>query len=400
VVIGLGILLGLGGLFAVGYVPHLRQERDLAAGVKREKSTLPEVNVAKAHKSGSSSDLLLPGNITPITEALINARAEGYLRKRYVDIGDRVRAGQLLAEIDAPELDQQVQQARASLSQTQAALARTEHTVAQTKANAHLSELTVQRWKTLSERGVVSKQEYDQKQAQFDSDRALVESSDADVRAAKDNIHAAEANLQRLLQLQGYEKITAPFAGVITVRNVDVGALISTNGSTPLFRVAQLDVLRIMVDVPEQSAPFVKVGEPADVSIQEFGGRKITGRVSRTASSLDPNTRTLPTEVQVRNPDYSILPNMFAQVNLVGARSAPAVLVPGDALVVQTQGTQVAVLLPGNRVHFQKVEVGRDYGPEIEIRTGLQGDETVVINPSDDVREGVAVTPVFQKEKK
>ncbi|MBV8818998.1 MAG: efflux RND transporter periplasmic adaptor subunit [Acidobacteriaceae bacterium] len=397
ILIGVFILLTLAVLFAMGYIPRMRQTRQLASDLNKERVALPEVNVAKAHKTAASNDLVLPGNTTPITEAVINARAEGYLSKRYVDIGDRVRAGQVLAEIEAPELDQQVAQARATLSQTQAALVRAQHTLSQTQANAHLSDLTVQRWKTLSDRGVVSKQEYDQKQAQFESDAALVQSAEADVRAAEDNIRASQANLQRLTQLQGYEKITAPFSGVITVRNLDVGALISTTGTTPLFRLADLSVLRLMVDVPEQSAPFVKVGEPADVVIQELAGRKITGTVSRTANSLDATTRTLPTEVQVRNPDLTILPNMFTEVKLVGARTTPAILVPGDALVVRTDGTQVAVVSGDHRVHFQHIEVGRDYGPEVEIRSGLQGDETVVVNPSDDVREGAHVAPLFQK---
>ncbi len=397
--IGTGIVLLLAGLFVAGYLPRRERDRVLAAGVKHEKTTLPEVNVAETSTSPANSNLLLPGNITPLTEAVINARAEGYLRKRYVDIGDRVRAGQLLAEIEAPELDQQVQQARAGLSQTQAALGRAQHVLAQSRANAHLSEVTEQRWKTLADRGVVSRQEFDQKHAQSESDQAAVESAQSDVRAAQDNIRASEANVQRLVELQGYKKITAPFAGVVTVRNVDVGALISTSGSTPLFRIAQIDVLRIVINVPEQSAPLIKVGEPAEVTVQEFGSRKFNGRVSRTANSLDANTRTLPTEVQVRNADYTLLPNMYAQVNFIGARKAPAILVPGDALIVKSDGTQVAVVSSGNRVHFQPVEVGRDYGPEIEIRTGLSGGERVVVNPTDDVREGAEVNPILQKPK-
>ena len=289
-ILSLALVAGLAILFAVGYLPKRDRDRELAAAQKQEKSTKPEVNVAETASSPANSDLLLPGNITPITEAVINARAEGYLRKRYVDIGDRVRGGQLLAEIEAPELDQQVQQGRASLSQTKAALGRAQHALAQAQSNAHLSEVTVQRWKTLAERGVVSKQEFDQKQAQFESDQAAVESAQSDVRAAQDNIQASEANLQRLVELQGYEKITAPFAGIVTARNVDVGSLISTNGSTPLFRIAQIDVLRIMINVPEQSAPAIKVSEPAEITLQEFPGRKFIGHVSRTANSLDPGT--------------------------------------------------------------------------------------------------------------
>lgn len=399
VFLALTIVAILAALFAVGYVPRMQREKQLAATVKHEVASFAQVNVAQVVRSPGRNDLQVPGNITPLTEAVINARAEGYLKKRYVDIGDRVRTGQVLAEIEAPELDQQVIQARASLSQSEAALARAKHALAQASANAHLSEVTVQRWKTLTERGVVSKQEFDQKQAQFESDQALVQSAGSDVRAAEDNIHASEANVQRLIQLQIYEKITAPFSGIVTARNVDVGALISTNGSTPLFRIAQIDVLRLVVDVPEQSAPFIKVGEPARLTLQEFPGRTFTGTVARTANALDAGTRTLPTEVQVRNPDLALLPNMFAQVTLVGARTVATMLIPGDALVTKPEGSFVAVVTPGNRVHFQPVELGRDYGPQLEIRSGLAGDERVVVNPSDDVREGVQVTPVLQNPK-
>jgi RND family efflux transporter MFP subunit len=396
--IGITLLLLLILLLAVGYLPRRERAETLAAGLQQQKNTLPQVNIALATGTPSSSDLLLPSNVTPITEAVINARAEGYLKRRYVDIGDRVQAGQLMAEVDAPELDQQVQQARAALSQSEAALARAQHALAQARANEHLSEVTAQRWKTLSERGVVAKQEFDQKEAQFESDQAAVQSADADIRAAEDNIRASRANLDRLIQLQQFEKITAPFAGVVTARNVDVGALISTTGTTPLFRVAQIDVLRVDVEVPEQSAPFIKVGEPAELTLEEFGGRRFSGHVSRTANSLDPTSRTLLTEIQVQNKDQVLLPNMFANVRLIGARSAPAIVIPGEALIARPEGTQVAKLVNGNHIHFQPVELGRDYGAHIEIFSGLAAGDRVVVNPTDDVREGAEVNPVLQKE--
>ena len=397
--VGLGLIALLAAMFAAGYLPKLERDRVLAANVKKEKTTLPEVNVAEAKAASSEADLVLPGNITPMAEAVINGRAEGYLRKRYVDIGDRVKAGQLLAEVEAPELEHQVQQARATLAQTRAALGHAQQGLAQSQSNLRLADVTMQRWKTLVERGVVSKQEFDQKQAAFESEQATVQSAQSDVRAAEENIHASQANLERLGNLQSYVKITAPFAGVVTVRSVDVGSLISTNGSTPLFRIAQIDTMRIMVDVPERSAPMIKLGEPAEVTLQEFPGRKFVGRVSRTANSLDAGTRTLPTEVQVPNPDRSLLPNMYAQVKLIGARTAAAILIPGDALVVRPEGTLAAVIGKGNKVHFQAVEVGRDYGPEIEIRSGLQAGDRVAVNPTDDVREGAVVNPLLQKPK-
>ncbi|MDQ2948015.1 MAG: efflux RND transporter periplasmic adaptor subunit, partial [Acidobacteriota bacterium] len=325
ILIAIGILTLLVVLFAVGYFPRRHRNQELAKGVADKKQSLPEVSVTKVRVAPANIDLLLPGNITPITEATLSARANGFLRKRYVDIGDHVRKGQVLADLDSPELDQQVQQGRASLSQTKAGLSRAQQGVAQATSNLHLAEVTVQRWKVLADRGVVSRQEFDQKQADYEAQQANVQSAHADVRAAEENVRASEANLQRLIDLQGYERITAPFSGIITARNVDVGSLISSSGNTPLFRMAQIDALRITIQVPEQSVPYIRVGEPAEVTLQEFAGRKFMGKVSRTANSLDANTRTLPTEVMVLNPNGVLLPNMYAQVNLIGSRVTPAI---------------------------------------------------------------------------
>jgi len=393
----LAILILIGGLFAAGYLPRVRRIRALDEAVAERKTSVPEVNVVQVKVTPPHSDLLLPGNITPLTEAIINARADGYLKTRYVDFGDRVKAGQLLAEIEAPELDQQVSQARAAVEQGQATLSRTQHVLAQSVANLDLAEVTVKRWKALVDRGVVSKQEYDQQNANYEAQRAAMESARSDVRAAEDSIRGSQHNLERLINLQSYKKIVAPFSGIITARNVDIGALINSNGTTPIFRIAQIDVVRIMVDVPQRNAPFIKVGEPAQVTLQEFPGRKFTGKVSRTANALEANTRTLPTEVQVPNPNGALMPNMFAQVNLVSAQVLPGILIPGDALIVRSNGTQVAVIESGNRVHLQPVELGRDYGAELEVRSGLSPGQYVIVNPSDDAREGAEVHPIQAK---
>ena len=396
--IGIILVVFIAGMFAAGYLPRIQRERALSDAVAEKKVAVPEVNVASVRVSPSHDDLLLPGNITPLTEAIIHARADGYLIHRYVDFGDRVKAGQVLADIEAPELDQQVQQARANVSQSHAALSRSQHVLVQANANLHLSEVTVQRWKTLVDRGVVSKQEYDQQEANYEAQKAAVNSAEADIRAAEENVAASQANLDRLLNLQLYKKVVAPFDGIITARNVDIGSLISSNGNTPMFRMAQIDVLRILVDVPEQSAPFIKVGEPAEVTLQEFPDRKFLGRVSRTTNSLEASTRTLQTEVQVQNRDGALMPNMFVQVNLVGARTAPSVIIPGDALIVHSNGPEVAVVDSHNQIHLRPIQVGRDYGAELEVRSGLSGNESVVVNPNDDVREGAIVEPVRQKE--
>lgn len=393
----LGLVL-LGGLFFVGYLPHSRREQQLQTLTVEKTNALPRVNIATVRLAPAENDLLLPGNITPQTEAALSARADGYVKKRYVDFGDHVRAGQLLAEIEAPELDQQVQQAQASLSQVQAAFSRAEHQLAQSTSNLQLAKVTADRWRTLVDRGVVSKQEFDQRNADYNAQQAGVESSQADVRAAQDNIRASQANLDRLRNLQSYEKIVAPFAGVITARNLDVGALVGSTGNTPLFRMAQIDVLRIIIDVPESDAPSIKAGQTAEVTVQELPGRKFEGKVTRTANSLEANTRTLMTEVQVLNREAALMPNMFAQVRFTSVHTGPVVLVPGDAVMVRSTGTLVAKLVEGNRIHFQLIEVGRDHGKEIEVTSGVQGGDRVVLNPTDEVRDGVAVEPLPQKQ--
>jgi RND family efflux transporter MFP subunit len=266
----------------------------------------------------------------------------------------------------------------------------------QAEARLNLAKVTAERWQVLAQKGVVSRQEYDQRSADLEAQQAIVESSQASVKAASDNVLASEANLRRLAEMQGFEKLTAPFAGIITARNVEVGSLIPAGGGPPLFRIAQIDRLRIVVDVPQSSAAIVRVGGPAEVTMQELPGRRFAGHVSRTANALEPGTRTLPTEVELANPEGVLLPNMYAQVRLLKVGAAPAALIPGDALIVRPNGTQVAVVAAGNRIHFQPIEVGRDFGETTEVRAGLNGDEVLVVNATDDVREGVVVKPLMR----
>lgn len=393
ILFALALAMALAGLFLAGYLPRQKRTAGLNAEAKEERESLPIVSVVQVKRSPAASELLLPGNIEPITEASILARAEGYLRRRYVDIGDRVKAGQLLAELDAPELEQQVSQARANVSQTKAALAQVEAGLTQIQANLKLAEVTAERWNTLVSRGVFSKQEGDEKRTVLEARRADVQAQQANVNAARENVRASEANLERLLELQGYTKVKAPFTGVVTARSVDVGALISNGGNRELFRMAQTGQLRIRIAVPQANAPSVRVGETAELLVQEFPRRKFIGHITRTANSLDQNTRTLPVEVQLANPENALLPGMYAQVRLVMARVEPPLLIPGDALVVRSDGPQVAIVQPGQKAHYQKVEVGRDYGPETEIVSGLKGGEMVIVNPTDDVREGARVEP-------
>jgi multidrug efflux pump subunit AcrA (membrane-fusion protein) len=413
ILLGLGVVILMVVLFVAGYLPRMEREKGIRADAHAEETNVPIVNVAKVKKSAQSSELLLPGSMIPVTEAYIFARSSGYVKKRYADIGDRVKAGQLLADIDAPDLDQQVLQGQAALSQARANLNQVQAALDQAKAQERLTKVTLDRWITLVAKGVLAKQEGDQKQADFDNATALVHVAEANIRAAQDNVKASEANVSRLQELQGYEKVRAPFAGVITSRSVDEGSLISASGSgqgTPalgntstnsnggeLFREAQVGTLRILVNVPQAYSASIHSGMAATVTLQENSRRKYTGKVTRTSSSIDQNTRTLLTEVQVVNRDGSLIPGMYANLQFIGERVDPPLLAPGDSLVTRSNGTQLAVVGPNNRIHYQLVQIGRDYGTEIEITSGLQGGESVVINPSDDVREGAEVKVAAKK---
>jgi|HubBroStandDraft_5_1064220.scaffolds.fasta_scaffold13717_2 RND family efflux transporter MFP subunit len=442
--------------FFAGFLPHYRHERQLKSDAEKEARALPSVSFVAVAPSGPTSQLLLPGNIEAMTESPVLARASGYLRKRSVDIGDRVRAGQLMGEIDAPDLDQQVEQAKSQLLQARAAVIQAIANLDQGKANQDLSHITAIRWAALLKRGAVSRQENDQYQDQDLAQIANVHSLDDAVSVSQQAADAAQANLDRLLNLQAYEQVRAPFAGVVTLRNVDVGALITT-GTTLLFRVAQTDRLRIYVFTPQASAPMIRTGQQAVLRLAEYPGRTFPGLITRTSNSLDPSSRTLLTEVQVPNPSGTLLPGMFADVQLQASRTARPILIPGDSLLVRSNGTQVAVLTdtgseakgfvseeeqkkaekdkkkskqaPGGKggesvqstktgdksdkggseverasqeapvfvVHLVQVTVGRDYGNEIEILTGLNQGDRVVVNPNDDVVENARVRGFVQK---
>jgi RND family efflux transporter MFP subunit len=385
--------------FLKGYIPHQRNEATLAAEAGAASKEVPTVTVAGAERSAATGSLVLPGNIEAVTEAPVLARANGYIQKRYADIGDRVKSGQLLAEIEAPELDQQVNQARASLDQTRAALEQATANLQQGQAQEQLAKVTAERWKNLVAKGVVSRQENDTYQSQFVAAQANVSALEKAVASARSNINAAQANLSRLTQLQGYKSVYAPFAGVITVRNVDVGALVN-EGNTLLFRMAQTDRLRTYVNVPQSDAGSVHVGQIAHLAILDLAGHQFAGAVTRTANALDPATRTLLTEVQVANSGGLLLPGMYAQVDLTTPRKNPPLLIPGDTLVVRSDGPQVAVVGADHVVHFQRLQLGRDFGDKIEVLSGLETGQQVVVNPGDTVQEGAKVNPQLLREKK
>jgi len=440
--LALAIVLGAAAaIYFLGYLPRERTTKQLDTAAAERRVTPPLVNAALVKRAAATTHLTLPGNITPITEAYIFARAAGYLKRRYVDIGDHVHAGQKLADIEAPDLDQQVSQAQAALAQAQGQLGQAQATLEQLTATRDLAEITWQRYKILTADGAVSRQDGDNQATAAKTSAASVFAQQKTVRAMEEFVHASQATLDRLRVLQGYEQVTAPFDGVITARNVDVGALISATGSTlgptpsnsaapsdvpregEIFRLAEIGKLRILVSVPQTNAPGVRVGQAATVTVQQIPNLSFPGKVTRTSDSLDAQSRTLLTEVDVDNPTRALLPGMYAEVSFITDRIDPPFLVPDAALVVRPSGTVLAVLQPltpedqqkvgaegvdpatlsrVRRVHFQTVEPGRDYGVEMEILGGLKVGEEVVVDPSDAVEEGALVqiaAPSSQAEK-
>ncbi len=423
------VVLAAAALLA-GYLPRRATTKQLAAAAAKLKITPPLVNAAKVTRAPNTTDVSFPGSITPITEAYIYARATGYLKRRYVDIGDRVSAGQLMADIDAPDLDQQVAQAQATLSQAEGQLGQAEATLEQLIATRDLADITWQRYQVLTKTGAVSRQAGDTQLTAARTAAANVIAGQKNVVAARDYVRASQAALDRLRTLQAYEKVTSPFAGVVTARNVDVGALISVTGtpqgparpnpsgpsdvpsSGEIFRVAQIARLRVLVTLPQIEASGIHVGQSATVSVEELPNRIFSGQITRTSNALDAASRTLLTEVQVANPTGVLLPGMYTTVRFATTRTDPPFLVPDASLVVEANGTSLAILEPLSQpdaqkaaaqgvdqsvlarsriVHFQKVQPGRDFGTTLEIIGGLKDGDYVAVNPGDAVKEGVIV---------
>ena len=380
------------GFFA-GYLPRMHREQVLAAESKAGAESSPTVTVTPVTRGDANSELILPGNIQAATEAPVLARASGYVKKRHADIGDRVKEGQVLADLEAPELDQQILQAKAAIQQAQSTVEQAEAALEQGRSNEALAKVTAERWKKLQERGAVSRQENDVYQAQYAAQQANVQALGKAVAAALGNAGAVRANLARLDELKSFQTVRAPFAGVITLRNVDVGALVN-EGSTLLFRIAQTDRMRTFLNVPQSDAGSVRPGQVASLEIPDLPGRRFTGKVSRTSNALDPSSRTLLTEVEINNPGGVLLPGMFTNVNLMVPHANPPLLIPGDTLVVRSDGPQVAVVDSKCLVHYIRIQLGRDYGDHVEVLSGLQEGQQLVVNPSDFVREGVRVKPV------
>src|SRR6266699_3930337 len=340
----LAILVIIGGWHRVS------QRHDEKNFVQR--TTQLAVNVVTARRDTKLKELVLPGTFQAFNQTTIYPRSNGYVKSWKVDIGDNVQAGQLLAEIATPEVDQQLAQAR---------------------AQEEIAKVTADRWRDLVQKNVVSKQEYDQNEKAYE---------------------AAKANLQQLEKIQGFQQILAPFAGKIASRNIDVGTLVTAgtgNSGTPLFSLVQSDVLRVYVFAPQENAPSIHEGLAAKIVLQEYPGQEFDGKVTRTAAALDPQSRTMQVEVQVPNEQGKLYAGMYGQVKFLLADENAPIVVPADAFVFRAQGPQVVTVTNDNRVHWQNIQVGRDFGTRLEVLDGLAENTKVVINPNDDLVEGIQV---------
>jgi len=375
------------------------------AAVKQETQDLavPTVGVAHPKRGAPENEIMLPGNIQAFIDAPISARASGYLKKWNTDIGARVKAGEVLAEIDAPELDQQVRQAESAVDQSKAALDQALANLQQGKANQELARVTAQRWANLVAKGVVSRQENDQYQAQYQAQTANVDALEKAVAAARSNIASAEANLSRLRDLQNFKIVRAPFDGVITARNTDIGALVNAGmPAQELFHIAAVARLRVYVNVPQIYSQSAVPGIQAELTLSEFPGRHFKGKVVRTAEALDAGTRTLLTEVDVDNPTGELRPGAYTQVHLSLPSGVPSVIVPVGSILFRSEGLRIGVMRDGNKVELVPVILGKDFGTEVEVLSGLSQDDWIILNPPDSLVSGAIVhtVPVDEPAKK
>lgn len=339
-----------------------RQSTQRTLAQETEELTVPVVSVIHPITESARDDLQLPGTLQAYVESPIYARTTGYLTKWSHDIGSRVTKGELLAEIDAPELDQELAQAKANRDQI--------------AASAALAKSSADRWASLEKTDAVSQQEVDEKQSAS--------------RQLQASLAASDANVRRLEQLEQFKRINAPFAGVVTKRNVDVGTLVSAGSGAqlPMFHLAQTDPIRVFVNVPEVSASAIRRGLPAYLEMVQYPGETFAGAVARTAEAIDPATRTLLTEVDVPNPKSRLLPGGYAQVHLQVATTVARLRVPVNALLFRAEGLRAAVVDDRHRVHLRALTIGRDYGTSLEVLNGLTADDWIVLNPADSLDEG------------
>lgn len=354
----------LSALLGIGVIGHLRERRAQADFAAKTSATV--VDFVRVHPRSQPIELTLPGNLEAVHQTTLNARVTGYISRWLVDIGDTVKQGQLLAEIATPDLDQELAQARHELQQAQ--------------ADYEIARVTAQRETDLVNKKVVSLEENDTDQAAF--------------QAAAANVQADVANLNRLLALEAFKQVTAPFDGRITARQIDVGSLVNVGSGTtgtPLYTIAQTNPLNIFVNVPQSDAPSIHDGLKVRLNVEEYSNRDFEATVVRTAKALDPASRTLNTEMQIANDDGALFAGMYGQLEFTLARAGSRIVIPANAFVFGAGGSMVAVLTKEDRIHWQKIVIGRDFGNEMEVLSGLRDNDAVILNPRDDLAEGLRV---------
>jgi RND family efflux transporter MFP subunit len=357
-------LLIVAAIVIAGVVPRLRAKAEVRT--ETDNLAVPAVNVIHPKRGSPQQEIVLPGNIQAFIDAPIYARTNGYLQSWYFDIGARVRKGQLLAIIDTPEVDQQLQQARADLNTAQ--------------ANLRLSQITNDRYEGLKNTDSVAQQDVDNARGDFAAKKATVDS--------------AAYNVKRLEDLQSFTKVYAPFDGVITARNTDIGQLIDSGSSSPakeLFHVAATRTLRVFINVPQQYSVAAKPGLSADLTLAQFPGRKFQGKLVRTANAIDLASRTLLVEVDVDNTTGELLPGAFTEVHLKIPADIPTFILPVNTLIFRAQGLQVAAVENNNTAKLLSIVLGRDFGAEVEVVSGLTGQESIIASPPDSIIDGEQV---------
>lgn len=352
-------------LVVFGILPRIQARTALRQETAR--MAVPTVAVVQPKRSAPAQEIILPANVQAYTDAPIYARTNGYLKRWYVDIGGHVKEGQLLAEIDTPEVNQQLRQARADLATSQ--------------ANLNLSKITADRFAGLLQTDSVSKQE---------SDNAT-----GDYEAKQASLQSAQANVRRLEETQSFQKIYAPFSGVITARNTDIGALIDSGSSggtrTELFHIVQPNRLRVYVSVPQVYSQAAKPGLSADLTLSEFPGRRFEGKLVRTANAIDPTSRTLLVEISVDNPTGQLFTGSYAEVHLKLPTPVSSLILPVNTLLFRSEGLRVATVGSDQKVQLKPITLGHDFGSEVEVVAGLEGNENVILNPPDSVTAGELV---------
>jgi membrane fusion protein, multidrug efflux system len=362
--IGAAAVVVLGGAFLAAYLPKRQARAALEIDARSEQQARLRVDVVTPKVLASERPMILPGSVQPFEETTVYSRANGYVRRWHADIGDKVEEGQLLAELDTPELDQELAQAQAQLAQARAG-------VALAQANRDFSRANLERYRKMAPEGVASQQDLDQKKQQAAVDEAAV-------TVAQAAVGSQQANLMRLTQLKSFARVTAPFGGSVTSRSIERGALVTAGSATPLFKIAATDPVRVVIQVPQDLAPSVRAEVPAKVTVREHAGRAFEGKVARFSGALDPASRTMTTEVRVPNPKGELLAGMYAEVALSLPAPHRVFELPGTAIQNDAHGVRVAVVDAKNELRLVPVVIERDTGSTVFISSGLEGTERVV----------------------